>query len=184
MKSKITKDISLIAFFITLLIIGSWFTIPFVIPFTLQTLIIFTFIIILNLKQSLLIITIYLLLGFIGIPVFNSFQSGIGVFVGPTGGFLIGFIPMIIVSYLIKSFLLNKYNSNKKIYNVLLFTSLLTGLIVCYVVAILWYILIYDTSAKVFNTISILVLPFIIPDIIKIIISIIISERYHKITKG
>ncbi len=172
MKSKLTYDISLVAFFTTLLVISSWFTIPFVIPFTLQTLVIFICILVLNLKKSILILIIYFILGVIGIPVFNSFQSGIGVFVGPTGGFLIGFIPMIIISTLLKK-VFTKTNNN-----ILVFLSLFIGLICCYIISVLWYILIYDTTTNLINVLSILVLPFIIPDIIKIIIAMLIAKRF------
>ena len=180
MKSKLTYNISLIAFFTTLLVISSWFTIPFVIPFTLQTLVIFIFIQVLDLKKSVAILLIYFLLGIIGIPVFNSFQSGLGVFIGPTGGFLIGFIPMIIVSKLLT---LNKSNKTSKSKNLSTFISLFIGLVCCYVISVLWYILIYDTSTNVLSALSILVLPFIIPDIIKIIISMMIVKRFNVLSK-
>ena len=180
MKSKLTYNISLIAFFTTLLVISSWFTIPFVIPFTLQTLVIFIFIQVLDLKKSVVILLIYFLLGIIGIPVFNSFQSGLVVFIGPTGGFLIGFIPMIIVSKLLT---LNKSNKTSKSKNLSTFISLFIGLVCCYVISVLWYILIYDTSTNVLSAFSILVLPFIIPDIIKIIISIMIVKRFNVLSK-
>ena len=176
MKSKLTYNISLIAFFTTLLVISSWFTIPFVIPFTLQTLVIFILILVLDLKKSLLILLIYCLLGIIGIPVFSSFQSGLGVFLGPTGGFLIGFVPMIIVSNILLKTIRKKKNenlgSNKKNYFMSFFALF---------IATIWYGLVYDTTTSSLNIIIAIILPFILPDIIKIIIAIIIAKKFISI---
>ena len=40
---------------------------------------------------------IYLLIGIAGLPVFSGFSSGFAKLLGPTGGYLIGFIPMAII---------------------------------------------------------------------------------------
>ena len=183
MKSKLTYNISLIAFFTTLLVISSWFTIPFIIPFTLQTLVIFILILVLDLKKSLLILLIYCLLGIIGIPVFSSFQSGLGVFLGPTGGFLIGFVPMIIVSNILLKTISNKKNGNldNKTNFFMSFFALFIGLLCCYTIATIWYGLVYDTTTSSLNIIIAIILPFILPDIIKIIIAIIIAKKFISI---
>lgn len=48
-------------------------------------------------KRAALSVTAYLLLGLVGVPVFSAMQGGIGVFAGPTGGFLIGFVPFAVL---------------------------------------------------------------------------------------
>ncbi|KAF1293438.1 biotin transporter BioY [Candidatus Enterococcus leclercqii] len=63
-----------------------------VVPFTLQTFIIGLTVTILGMRTGTWAIVIYLLLGLIGIPVYAGGASGIGALLGPTGGFLIGFI--------------------------------------------------------------------------------------------
>ena len=45
-------------------------------------------------RTALMAVGAYLLLGACGLPVFSGFTGGIGVIMGPTGGFLIGFLPM------------------------------------------------------------------------------------------
>ena len=57
----------------------------------------------------------YLLLGALGVPVFAGFQGGIGALFGPTGGFLLGFLP----SFLLISLPL-KALKKPKFYHILL----------------------------------------------------------------
>ncbi len=170
-KNQITKSIALISMFLSILIICSWITIPFTIPFTLQTLAIFCIILLTNIRVSLVIIILYILLGMLGFPVFSSFQGGIGIILGPTGGFIIGFIPMIITSSILKYII-----KEKKFY----FISLFIGLIVCYTFGSIWYYYLYKLESNFYDVLLVSVLPFIIPDIIKILISILIVNRINK----
>ena len=75
------------------------------IPITGQTLAIGLVVTILGLKHGTYAILLYILLGAIGLPVFQSFTGGLGILFGPTGGYIIGFIPtaLIIGFYLEKT---------------------------------------------------------------------------------
>jgi len=61
------------------------------VPVTLQTLIVMFAGILLTPKEAFLSMVLYLVLGIIGLPVFSGFASGIGILLGPTGGFLLAF---------------------------------------------------------------------------------------------
>ena len=67
------------------------------IPITGQTLAIGLVVTILGLKYGTYAVLLYILLGAIGLPVFQSFTGGLGILFGPTGGYIIGFIPTAIV---------------------------------------------------------------------------------------
>jgi biotin transport system substrate-specific component len=58
---------------------------------TLQTLFVLLSGFVLGSKAGALSMMLYLLLGVFGVPVFSGFQSGIGVLLGPSGGFIIAF---------------------------------------------------------------------------------------------
>lgn len=45
-------------------------------------------------RAALMAVGAYLMIGACGLPVFSGFMGGIGVLLGPTGGFLIGFLGM------------------------------------------------------------------------------------------
>jgi len=97
--SKIEKivKLTLITIIGTILItISSKIKIPFYpVPMTMQTFVILLIGITLGYKVGLATVTLYLLEGIVGLPVFaNSPEKGIGIvyFTGPTMGYLIGFL--------------------------------------------------------------------------------------------
>jgi biotin transport system substrate-specific component len=80
------------------------------IPFTLQTVAIQIGAFALPKPYGIISIVLYLMLGLIGFPVFSKGGAGIGHFLGPTGGFLYGFlIATIFIQVFRLKFLQNKY---------------------------------------------------------------------------
>lgn len=68
-------------------------TIPIpLVPITGQTLAIGLIVTILGTKYGTISVLLYVLLGAVGLPVFANFSGGLSVLVGPTGGYIIGFI--------------------------------------------------------------------------------------------
>jgi biotin transport system substrate-specific component len=63
------------------------------VPLTLQTLVVLAAGVVLGSSRGALAITLYLLEGCAGLPVFSGAASGITHLLGPTGGYLIGFLP-------------------------------------------------------------------------------------------
>ncbi|WP_051554955.1 biotin transporter BioY [Lachnospira multipara] len=114
---------------------------------------------------------VYLLLGLVGLPVFSNAQGGPGKLFGLTGGYIIGFIFMTIISGLfIDNF------SSKKWYMHLI--GMILGLIACYAFGTLYFMFLTNTSLKA--TLSVCVFPFIPFDCIKIILSLILGISLRK----
>ncbi|KMY50446.1 biotin transporter BioY [Peribacillus loiseleuriae] len=87
-------NLIIIALFAAIIGILSQFTIPIPpVPFTGQTLAVGLAATILGAKRGTYSVLLYLLIGAVGIPVFAELKSGISIIFGPTGGYLIGFIP-------------------------------------------------------------------------------------------
>lgn len=88
-----TRSIAFVALTIAIMAVSAWVTVPIgPIPVTLQ-MFAFTFaIVVLAPKECMAAVAGYLVLGAIGVPVFSGMRGGIGVLMGPTGGFLWGYI--------------------------------------------------------------------------------------------
>lgn len=179
MKST-TKNMVFIALCTTIMIICSFLTIPFIVPFTMQTFALFIIIGLLDIKNAFLSVLLYLLLGAIGLPVFSGFKGGIGILFGVTGGYLIGFLLTVLLSGYLLKILSKKVKLSLSTYIV----SMFLGLIVCYTFGTLWYILLYTNSTEslsLTSVLSICVFPFILTDIVKIVLSFYVSKTLKKI---
>ena len=86
------------ALFSAFICIFSVITIPVgTIPFTLSTFAVMLCALVLGQKMSMLSVLIYIFAGAIGIPVFSGFRAGIGVLIGPTGGYIWSYMLMSLV---------------------------------------------------------------------------------------
>lgn len=84
---------------------------PFSIPawgeisFTLCTFVLYLSPYILGWKRAAAATLVYILLGMVGMPVFSGFRAGLSVLAGPTGGYILGYIPMVVLAGLaVKAF--------------------------------------------------------------------------------
>lgn len=68
------------------------------ISFTLCTLILYLSPYLLGWKRAAAATLVYIFLGMVGLPVFSGFRGGAAVLAGPTGGYLLGYIPMVILT--------------------------------------------------------------------------------------
>ena len=68
------------------------------VPISLTNLVIYFSLYLLGAKQGTLSYLIYVLLGLVGLPVFSGFSGGPGKLLGPTGGYIIGFFFLCILS--------------------------------------------------------------------------------------
>ncbi|WP_139651666.1 biotin transporter BioY [Raoultibacter phocaeensis] len=92
-RSTRTRSIAFCGLTIALFAVSAWISVPLgPIPFTLQTFAMVFALIALTPGQCIASIACYLVLGAIGVPVFSSMRGGIGVILGPTGGFLWGYL--------------------------------------------------------------------------------------------
>ena len=87
-----TRDVAYIGMFAALMAICSWISIPTTVPFTLQTMGVFTAVGLLGGKRGTTAVLVYILMGAIGLPVFSGFTGGMGILFGSTGGYIIGFL--------------------------------------------------------------------------------------------
>ena len=138
--NKIVKTISIIVIGSILLTISAKIKIPFYpVPMTMQTFVVLFFGIAFGYKIGLATVTLYLLEGIFGLPVFaNSPEKGIGLvyFTGPTMGYLIGFLVAVYLVGIRRDLF---YWSKKHYINLLtVFTRLIVSVSFIYILGLLW----------------------------------------------
>jgi biotin transport system substrate-specific component len=84
------------ALFAALMAVGAYLFIPIgPVPVVLQNMFVFLAGLLLGSRWGLASVAVYLLAGLCGLPVFAGGTGGIGRFFGPTGGFLLGYLPAV-----------------------------------------------------------------------------------------
>lgn len=165
-----------IALFAVVMVICSWISVPATVPFTLQTFGVFLTVGVLGGRRGTLSVLIYLLLGAIGIPVFSGFAGGIGVLLGNTGGYIVGFLGSALVMWGMERLL-------GRTRWVLAF-SMVLGLLVCYLFGTVWFMFVYAANSGavgLWTALSWCVFPYIIPDVVKIVFALAICRQLSAI---
>lgn len=170
MKKLTVKDLTNIALMSAVMAICSWLTVPFTVPFTMQTFAIFFALKYLGGKKGTIAIVLYILLGAVGLPVFSGFTGGFGHLAGPTGGYILGFIASGIIFCIFESL-----TSERSVAD---FILQIVCLIACYALGTLWFT--HVTGTAFFAALGVCVLPFIIPDVLKIVLANIVAGRLNK----
>ncbi|MBR2256575.1 MAG: biotin transporter BioY [Blautia sp.] len=170
-----TTDLVYIAICAVLLAVCSWISIPTLVPFTMQTFGVFFVLMFLGGKRGTAAIVVFILLGAVGVPVFAGFSGGIGILLGTTGGYIIGFIVMGIIYWLTEAFIGDSL--------VIRIIFLVIGLAACYAFGTAWFMAAYAKNAGAIGlgtALSWCVIPFIIPDLVKMALAVLVAERVKK----
>ena len=171
-------DMVYIAISAALIAICSWISIPTAVPFTLQTFAVFFVLLLLGGERGTIATLVYVLLGAVGVPVFAGFSGGIGILLGSTGGYIIGFLFVGLIYILFEKFF--KKNIVMKI------VALVLGLAVCYAFGTAWFMHVYIKSSGEVGLLTVLgwcVFPFIIPDLIKMSLAVVVAKRIEPVIK-
>lgn len=158
--------------FIAMTAVFSWISIPFIpVPITLQTLGVFLTGAVMK-RYAAIPMALYLVLGAIGLPVFHNGAAGPGVLLGPTGGFLIGFVPAALLVGLC-------YEQHGEKIQV---AGLALGTLIIYLFGLSWLVLSVPMNLVAAFTAG--MLPFIPGDIIKDTAAFLIARRVKPYTFG
>ena len=136
------------------------------VPVSLTVLFVFFAIYLLGTKLGTVSYIVYLLLGLVGLPVFSGFAGGPAKLFGPTGGYLIGFIPVCIVSGLI----IEKARGRWYIE----FAGMVLGLLILYAFGTSW--LAFQANMTFSQALAAGVIPFVIFDIIKLVLAMLLGR--------
>jgi biotin transport system substrate-specific component len=171
-----TRDMALIALFAALIAICAWISIPAPVPFTLQTMAVFLAVGLLGGKRGSIAVAVYIMLGAVGLPVFSGFNGGIGALLGPTGGYIIGFLACALVMW----GFLRIFGSGTWF----MIAAMVLGLLVCYALGTVWFMVVYTRTKGAITLTGVLsscVFPFIIPDLAKGALALALTGRLKKL---
>ena len=175
--SKIEKIVKLILITIVgsiLITISAKIKIPFYpVPMTMQTFVILLIGITLGYKIGLATVTLYLFEGIIGLPVFaSSPEKGIGIayFIGPTMGYLIGFLVAVYFS--------GSFKYDKGIINT--FLKLIFSVSFIYILGLIWLGTLIGWEKPIFKLGA---QPFLIAELFKVLLLTLLTTNLIKIKK-
>ncbi len=160
-----TKDIIVCAVFAAIMCIFSVMTIPIgAVPISMSLFGVILASCILGTKRGTVAVGVYVLLGAVGLPVFSGFKGGVGVILGPTGGYIWSYL----LTALIIGVLTRSLASSKGMAIAQMVGAGLCGVAVCYFFGTLQFSIVADKTFV--QSMSVCVLPFIPFDIAKCVI--------------
>lgn len=174
-----TADMVYIALFAVLIAICAWISIPSTVPFTLQTFGVLCALGLLGGRRATLTMIVYLLLGAIGIPVFSGFRGGLGILLGTTGGYLLGFLFAALAYWLLTALLGEKPWVR--------IVGMLLGLVISYAFGTAWFMVVYANTTGPVGLATALgwcVFPFLLPEAAKTALAIFMVRTLPKRVKA
>lgn len=161
-----TRRLVLIAMVTAITCILAPFSIPIPIspvPISLTNLVLLIGIYVLGWKDATVSFLIYLLIGAAGLPVFSGFAGGLGKIVGPTGGYLVGFIFMTIIA----GISVERFGNNR----FLVAAGMVLATAVTYIFGTAW--LAHQLEMTFTAALSIGVVPYLPGDTAKIVLAVV-----------
>ena len=166
---RMTAYASLLA---ALTAVGAYIAIPIgPVPIVLQNLFVYLTGLLLGSRWGLMGIAAYLLAGAVGLPVFAGGKGGIGHLIGPTGGYLLGFLPAVALIGMI-----TEKNEGKLLFAL---AALIAGTVVIYACGVTWLSII--TGMTIVKSLVVGMVPFLIGDAIKIAAALFIAKSLRPV---
>ena len=167
------RNMALCALFAALMAVCAWVSIPVGdVAYTLQSLAVALALLLLGGKGGTLAVTLYLLLGAVGLPVFSGFRGGIGALLGPTGGYLLGFALWALVYWLLTAIRPSRQWVS--------LAGLVVGLLACYGFGTLWYARLYMGGSAFGLVLLTCVVPYLLPDGVKLGLAWVLRRRLKR----
>lgn len=120
---------------------------------------------------------VYLLLGFVGLPVFSNYMGGAERLVGPTGGYLVGYLPMIFLAGMVATWAFTRFRDQGSkgvaITLALQFLGMVLATAVLYAFGTAWYCV--QAGVDLQKALAACVFPFIPFDLAKMAVALLIG---------
>jgi biotin transport system substrate-specific component len=158
--------------FAALMAVGAYLFVPIgPVPIVLQNMFVFLAGLLLGSRWGLASVALYLLAGFCGLPVFAGGTGGIGRFLGPTGGFLVGYLPAV--------FLIGAIADRRPPRMLWDVAAMVLGSAVLYACGVAWLKIVTGTTLA--KAAAVGMLPFLAGDALKIAAAAVIAKTVRPI---
>lgn len=161
---------------VALLVIGSAIALPIgPVPISLQSLVVLTIGITMGKRLGVMAVTVYVIAGLIGLPVFAGLKGGPQYIFAPTFGFIMAFI---LAAYIVGA----GYESSS---NMRRYASLMAATILIYAIGASYFYLVqsvhFGNSIPFVKVLQLTVLPFVLGDLIKLHIAFFVGGKLKNI---
>lgn len=177
-----TKEIVLVAASTFLLIVGAYISVQIgPVPVVLTNFFIILVGLLFGWKVALISVVTYIIMGALGLPVFSGGKGGFAHLTGLTGGFILSYIPLGLLS----GFVMNRKVVTKVV-------VVIAASILVYLIGVPWAMWVYNNVIitgteklpwDMSLTLKYTTIPFLIPDLIKIVVAVVISVVLDKTLK-
>ena len=177
MRNNKVKSMTYIGLITALICVVAPLTVPLPfspVPISFANLIIYLCAVIVGTKKVTISVLLYILIGAVGVPVYSGYNSGIQRIVGPTGGYLLGFIACAVFTGLF----VEKFENKIYMYAV----GMIIGTVICYIIGSVW--LSYSNSLTFMQALWGGVVPFVPGDIVKIVIAVLTGYKMRKLLRN
>lgn len=151
------------------------------VPISLGSLAIYFALMVLGMKCGTIVTLLYILIGLVGVPVFSGLSGGAGKLLGPTGGYIVGYIFMALIC----GFFLDKWRTNLNVKEnigrknlALSVLGMVLGTIVLYAFGTAWLAISLNMTFPA--ALAAGVIPYIPGDIVKLIIAMVVGGQVRK----
>ena len=170
------RSITSVGLAVALLVIGSAIALPIgPVPISLQSLVVLTIGITMGKRLGVMAVTVYVIAGLIGLPVFAGLKGGPQYIFAPTFGFIMAFI---LAAYIVGT----GYESSS---NMRRYASLMAATILIYTIGASYFYLVQSVhlgnSIPFVKVLQLTVLPFVLGDLIKLHIAFFVGGKLKNI---
>ncbi|MFP4010576.1 MAG: biotin transporter BioY [Spirochaetaceae bacterium] len=166
------------ALFTGLITVGAYIAVPLPVspvPIVLQNFFVLLAALLLPVRWATASVALYLALGAVGLPVFAAARGGLAHFAGPTGGYLIGFLPAVAVGSLIAGAPTPHTRLRHDV------AAVTTATVLVYAVGTPWMAVVMDMNAPA--ALAAGVLPFLPGDALKAVVAVLAARAVRPLLR-
>ena len=166
MRREGIRELTYVSLSVAIMAVLSQIAIPIgAVPITIQAFVVALIGYFLGAKKGFAAVTVYILLGLVGVPVFASLQGGFQVLIGYTGGFVFGYLPFVLLCGI----------GSGRVASIALG---IVGLLACHIAGTVQYMLLSGIS--LWGALIVASLPYLVKDIALVVAAYFVSETMKK----